>query len=76
MKYKHLLLFIPIAIGITTPAMAQTTIRQDAGIKQMVDEVSSQNIEAIVRKLVSFKTRSTLAIPPAKPKVLARPVTG
>jgi hypothetical protein len=61
MKYKHLLLFLPIAIGATIPAMAQTTIRQDAVIKQMNDEVSSQNIEAIVRKLVSFKTRNTLS---------------
>lgn len=43
------------------PAMAQTTIKQDAVIKQMVDEVSSNNIEAIIRKLVSFKSRHTLA---------------
>lgn len=42
-------------------ANAQTTIRQDPAIKQMVNEVSSQNIEAIVRKLVSFKTRNTLS---------------
>ena len=41
--------------------MAQTTIRQDAAIKQMADEVSSKNIEAIIRKLVSFKTRHTLS---------------
>jgi len=41
--------------------MAQTTIRQDAAIKQMVDEVSSNNIETIIRKLVSFKSRHTLA---------------
>ncbi|OCX52415.1 peptidase M28 [Mucilaginibacter sp. PPCGB 2223] len=40
---------------------AQTTVKQDAAIKQMVDEVSSQNIEAIVSKLVSFKTRNTLS---------------
>lgn len=40
--------------------MAQTTVRQDAGIKQMADEVSAKNIEAIIRKLVSFKSRHTL----------------
>jgi hypothetical protein len=40
---------------------AQTTIKQDPALKQMVDEVSSQNIEAIIRKLVSFKTRNTLS---------------
>ena len=27
----------------------------------MVDEVSSKNIEATIRKLVSFKTRNTLS---------------
>ena len=40
---------------------AQTTIKQDPAIKQMADEVSDKNIEAIVRKLVSFKTRNTLS---------------
>jgi len=57
MKYKFLL---PLLFAL--PAAAQTTtIRQDAKIEQMVDEVSSKNIEAIVRKLVSFKTRHTLS---------------
>jgi hypothetical protein len=41
-------------------ASAQTTIKQDAAIKQMVDEVSSKNIETTIRKLVSFKSRHTL----------------
>jgi hypothetical protein len=40
---------------------AQTVIKQDASIKQMVDEVSAKNIEATIRKLVSFKTRHTLS---------------
>ncbi|GAB3919068.1 M28 family metallopeptidase [Mucilaginibacter boryungensis] len=61
MKHKLLLLLPLVAIGLGKSAVAQTTIRQDAGIKQMCDEVSSQNIEAIVRKLVSFKTRNTLS---------------
>src|SRR6201986_3879413 len=42
-------------------ASAQTTIKQDGAIKQMVDEVSSKNIEANIRKLVSFKSRHTLS---------------
>lgn len=42
------------------PAMAQTTVKQDPVIKQMTDEVSAKNIEAIIRKLVSFKSRHTL----------------
>ena len=42
------------------PVMAQTTVKQDPGIKQMTDEVSAKNIELIIRKLVSFKNRHTL----------------
>ncbi|MCO5934360.1 M20/M25/M40 family metallo-hydrolase [Mucilaginibacter sp. RB4R14] len=57
MKYIGLL----ITSLITISASAQTFVKQDAGIKQMVEEVSSKNIEVIVRKLVSFKTRHTLS---------------
>ena len=56
MKSYILLLFIIIAI----PVSAQTTVKQDVVIKQMIDEVSSKNIELIIRKLVSFKSRHTL----------------
>ncbi len=56
---KYIGLFITSLITIL--ASAQTTVKQDAGIKQMVEEVSSKKIEAIVRKLVSFKTRHTLS---------------
>ncbi|WDF55162.1 M28 family metallopeptidase [Mucilaginibacter sp. KACC 22063] len=57
MKCKFLL---PLLFAL--PAAAQpVTIKQDAVIKQMVDDVSQKNIEAIVRKLVSFKTRHTLS---------------
>ncbi|HTH82405.1 MAG TPA: M28 family metallopeptidase [Mucilaginibacter sp.] len=57
MKYLKLSLLLFISIS----ALAQTTIKQDSAIKQMVDEVSSKNIEATIRKLVSFKTRHTLS---------------
>jgi hypothetical protein len=56
--------YLPIALLFClafSRSHAQTTIKQDPALKQMVDEVSSQNIEAIVRKLVSFKTRNTLS---------------
>src|SRR5215217_9594900 len=57
---KHLqTLFIALLLAV--PAFSQTVIKQDAGIKQMLDEVSAKNIEAIVQKLVSFKTRHTLS---------------
>ncbi|MEO7215087.1 M20/M25/M40 family metallo-hydrolase [Mucilaginibacter sp.] len=57
MKYIALFFFCFFALT----ASAQTVVKQDAAIKQMVDEVSNKNIEAIVRKLVSFKTRHTLS---------------
>jgi hypothetical protein len=57
MKYINLFLLS----CFTLTASAQTVVKQDAAIKQMVDEVSNKNIEAIVRKLVSFKTRHTLS---------------
>jgi hypothetical protein len=57
-RYLPALLILCLA---TFNSQAQTTAKQDATIKQMVDEVSSQNVEAIVRKLVSFKTRNTLS---------------
>jgi hypothetical protein len=57
MKYYPLI--IPLFFILQTNA--QTTIRQDAAISQMVEEVSSKNIEANIRKLVSFKTRHTLS---------------
>ncbi len=36
-------------------------VRQDQQIKKMVDEVSEKNIEANVRKLVTFQTRHSLS---------------
>ena len=56
---KYLKFILPLLISFS--AVAQTTIKQDAGIKQMIDEVSSKNIEATIRKLVSFKSRHTLS---------------
>lgn len=57
MKLK---LLLPLFFAL--PAAAQpVTIKPDAAVSQMADEVSSKNIETIVRKLVSFKTRSTLS---------------
>ncbi|HZX59144.1 MAG TPA: M28 family peptidase [Mucilaginibacter sp.] len=56
---RYLKFILPLFMSLS--AVSQTTIRQDAAIKQMADEVSSKNIEAIIRKLVSFKTRHTLS---------------
>src|ERR1700712_4775306 len=56
---KKLLLIIPAFCILNTSA--QTIIKRDNIIKQMVDEVSAKNIEANIRKLVSFKSRHTLS---------------
>lgn len=42
-------------------SQAQTIVKPDPVISRMVEEVSAKNIEAIVRKLVSFDTRHTLS---------------
>lgn len=58
MKYLLISLFIFSAFS----GYSQTVvIRQDQQIKKMVDEVSAQNIEMIVRKLVTFGTRHSLS---------------
>ncbi|MGI4806003.1 MAG: M28 family peptidase [Janthinobacterium lividum] len=60
MKKTILSTFLVASFGVS--AFAQTTIiRQDQQISKMVDEVSAKNIETIVRKLVSFKSRHTLS---------------
>ncbi|MVN20034.1 M28 family peptidase [Mucilaginibacter arboris] len=59
---KKTLLSTFLITSLSICAFAQTTIiKQDPQISKMVDEVSSKNIETIVRKLVSFKTRHTLS---------------
>lgn len=58
MKYLKLI----ILLFIFSEVSAQTTIvKQDPQIEKMVNEVSSANIEANVRKLVSFGTRHTMS---------------
>ena len=42
-------------------ASSQTIINRDPEIKKMVDEISADNIEKSVRKLVSFHTRHNLS---------------
>ncbi len=42
-------------------SQAQTIVQKDSQIQAMLDQVSDKNIEALVRKLVSFQTRHTLS---------------
>ena len=58
MKFLNLIALLFIVQQVS----AQTTIiKKDMVIKNMIDEVSEKNIEASVRKLVSFGTRHTLS---------------
>ncbi len=59
------LLALLIVAGLyftSTPAtLAQTAVTHDPEIKKMVDELSADKLEALVRKLASFETRHSLS---------------
>src|SRR5438045_8613082 len=66
MRQQFILVLTQLAPLVTLlPAVyGQTTsikVRPDPSIKAMINEVSAKNIEATVRKLVSFGTRNTLS---------------
>jgi Zn-dependent M28 family amino/carboxypeptidase len=62
---KHLLFSIILLLSLTFAADGQTspapTAKPDPEIVRMIREVSARNIEASIRKLVSFGTRNTLS---------------
>src|SRR5215813_6548501 len=58
---KKVMLLIPIAFVLTSIALSQPSSRPNPKIVKMVREVSARNIEADIRKLVSFGTRNTLS---------------
>ena len=61
MKRTCFLILISIAF-LTNSALSQSqALRADPEIAKMVREVSPKNIEATIRKLVSFGTRNTLS---------------
>lgn len=60
MKCKLLSILVLAMLCVTTAA-AQSTAKPDPGISKMIKEVSAKNIEATIRKLVSFGTRNTLS---------------
>jgi hypothetical protein len=62
-KYLILLIFLfPVSV------FAQSAIRQDADILKLTEEISAQNLENLVRKLVSFETRHSLSTTKDKKK--------
>ncbi|MCX2740533.1 M28 family metallopeptidase [Pontibacter anaerobius] len=49
-----------------TQSIAQEVVRQDDDIKKMINQLSAQNLEQLVRKMVSFGTRHTLSTTTSK----------
>src|SRR3954467_1869581 len=59
---RHAFLFTLFFTSAVTTCLAQTPrVKPDPEIAKMVKEVSAKNIEATIRKLVSFGTRNTLS---------------
>lgn len=59
---KHSLALFLVCLGLTGILFAQMPKnRPDPEIRKMITEVSAKNIEATIRKLVSFGTRNTLS---------------
>ena len=56
-----LLLLAGAPLLTPTPSIAQEIVRQDDDIKKMINQLSAQNLEQLVRKMVSFGTRHTLS---------------
>ncbi|MCJ8163743.1 M28 family metallopeptidase [Pontibacter sp. E15-1] len=67
--FKTLLTALVLAgtpLCIPTQSLAQEAVRQDDDIKKMVNELSAENLEQLVRKMVSFGTRHTLSTTTSK----------
>ena len=58
---RKILLLSLLWLLITTSTEAQEIINRDNEIAKMINEISAENIEANVNKLVSFGTRHTLS---------------
>ncbi len=54
-------LFLLLRLPVTTAQQAQISSKPNAQIEKIVNEISAANIEAIMRKLVSFGARHTLS---------------
>ena len=69
MNFRHLLVIAMLgAFSLTSPTLsiAQEAAPQDDEIKQMVNQLSAQNLEQLVRKMSSFGTRHSLSTTTSK----------
>jgi len=55
------LFFTGVMVCMVVMVFAQTVIKRDPDIEQMVKEVSPDSLQAYIRAMVSFKTRSTVS---------------
>ncbi|MEO8574759.1 MAG: M20/M25/M40 family metallo-hydrolase [Pyrinomonadaceae bacterium] len=59
---RHAIIFTTVFLTFSITGFAQTrSAKPDPEVSKMVKEVSAKNIEATIRKLVSFGTRNTLS---------------
>ena len=58
---KKIFFILAIILFLVQPTFSQSIIKRDPEIKKMVDEISRDNIEKTVRKLVSFHSRNNLS---------------
>src|SRR5215203_2485963 len=59
---RHVILFAALFVSAALTSFGQAKrVKPDPEIARMVKEVSARNIEASIRKLVSFGTRNTLS---------------
>lgn len=59
---RHTLIFTAVILSFSVTVLAQPrSVKPNPEVAKMVKEVSAKNIEATIRKLVSFGTRNTLS---------------
>jgi hypothetical protein len=55
------LFFTGVMVCMVYTVFAQTVIKRDPDIEQMVKEINADSLQAYIRSMVSFKTRSTVS---------------
>src|SRR5215207_8613833 len=59
---RYATLFAALFLSVATNSFAQPQrVKADPEVSRMIKEISARNIEASIRKLVSFGTRNTLS---------------
>ncbi|HLJ56360.1 MAG TPA: M28 family metallopeptidase [Chthonomonadaceae bacterium] len=58
---KQALFVVLLLVALPAAAKAPSAIASDADVRRMVHEIRPENIEATIKKLVSFGTRNTLS---------------